>query len=162
MRLKSFLATILAAVSLVFNVSCSDDDEKSVPAAEAMTGSYEGTYTLTVMGSGSDSPATFVISKVDDATISLTTPEAGEGAMALPSLTIDKLPVSESKVGDVAVYTAKASSVSGTVKVNDADKNYTFTDVVVALNGDKIAINYSLQYGKMPMAMVVAFTGNKK
>jgi len=161
MKIKSMMAICMAAISLVFSTSCSSDDDKTTPAAEAMAGTYTGTYTLTVMGQASEDQASYVITKVDDSTITLTTPAAGEGAMALPSLTISNLPVTESTVGGVTAYTAKVSTESGSVKVNDVDKSYSFSDVVVALSGNKIAINYSLQYGKMPMPMVIAFTGAK-
>ena len=35
------------------------------------------------------------------------------------------------------------------------------SDVVIKGTGKKVSIAYSLQYGKMPMAMVVSFTGDK-
>lgn len=162
MKMKLFRVMFMATLLILFTTACSKDDEVSVPAAEAMAGSYAGNYTLTVMGQTSEEQATYSITKVNDTTISLTTPVAGEGAMALPSITLDNLPVSETTVSGTTAYMAKVSSFSGTVTVNGAEKNYTFSDVVVALSGNKIAINYSLQYGKMPMAMVFAFTGDKK
>lgn len=163
MKAKSFLAMMIAAATMTMSVSsCDDDDDDNTPAstisvAEAMAGSYNGDYVLTVMGSGDTTQVVMTINKVDDNTIQLVTPSAGSGAMALPSLTCD-LKASASN----NVYTATAESVSGSVTVNDVEKAYTFSDVAVVVSGNTAAITYSLQYGKMPMAMVVSFKGEKK
>ena len=157
MKVKSFLAMMIAAATMTMSVSsCDDDDDDNTPAstisvAEAMAGSYNGDYVLTVMGSGDTTQVVMTINKVDDNTIQLVTPSAGSGAMALPSLTCD-LKASASN----NVYTATAESVSGSVTVNDVEK------AAVVVSANTAAITYSLQYGKMPMAMLVSFKGEKK
>lgn len=164
MKSKNFLAMMIAAATMTMSVSsCDDDDDdnnsqaSTISVAEAMAGSYNGDYVLSVMGSGDTTQVVMTINKVDDNTIQLVTPSAGSGAMALPSLTCD-LKASASN----NVYTATAESVSGSVTVNDVEKAYTFSDVAVVVSGNTAAITYSLQYGKMPMAMVVSFKGEKK
>ena len=159
MEIKKIMAMLMAAtVMLMGAASCDDDDDdKTVPAAEAMAGTYSGEYILTVMGTADTTQVEMVVNKVDDSTIQLVTPAAGSGAMALPSLSIEM-----TATETAGVYMAKAESVAGTIIVNDAEKAYTFSDVVVAVQDKKAAINYSLQYGKMPMAMVVTFVGEKK
>ena len=165
MKAKKFLAMMIAAATMTMSVSsCDDDDDddnntpaSTVSVADAMAGSYNGDYVLTVMGSGDTTQVMMTINKVDDNTIQLVTPSAGSGAMALPSLTCD-LKASASN----NVYTATAESVSGSVTVNDVEKAYTFSNVAVVVSSNTAAITYSLQYGKMPMAMLVSFKGEKK
>ncbi len=161
MNIKNFLAMMVAASVMVMGTtSCDKDDddpaEQNVSAATAMVGTYNGEFVLSVMGSGDTTQVDMTINKVDDATIQLVTPAAGSGAMALPSLSVE-LPA----VGKDGSYSASAESVSGSVTVNGAEKAYTFSNVAVIVNGDEAAIAYSLQYGKMPMAMVVSFKGKK-
>lgn len=164
MKSKKFLAMMIAAATMTMSVSsCGDDDDddntpaSTISVAEAMAGSYNGDYVLSVMGSGDTTQVVMTINKVDDNTIQLVTPSAGSGAMALPSLTCD-LKASASN----NVYTATAESVSGSVTVNDVEKAYTFSKVAVVVSANTAAITYSLQYGKMPMAMLVSFKGEKK
>ena len=120
-----------------------------------------GEVTISVMGSDSKDNATYEIKAVDDTHISMTTPSSGSGAMALPSITVNNIPVSVSNSSGAEVVSASISEVSGTITVNGAEKAYTFSDVVIVNTGKKISIAYSLQYGKMPMAIVTSFTGEK-
>lgn len=160
MKAKSFLAMMIAAATMTMSVSScdDDDDDDNTPAvAEAMAGSYNGDYVLSVMGSGDTTQVVMTINKVDDNTIQLVTPSAGSGAMALPSLTCDLKATAGS-----GVYSASAETVSGSVMVNDVEKAYSFNNVAVVVSGNTAAVTYSLQYGKMPMAMNVSFKGEKK
>lgn len=163
MKVKSFLAMMMAACAMVMSVaSCDDDDDdKSVDAADLVAGSYTGTLTTTVMGSVSTDTVTYVVEKIDDTSVKINTPAAGSGAMALPSLSVNNLMLTETSSNGVKVYTAKTSSVSGSIVVNEQEKSYTFNDVAIAADGKTITISYSLQYGKMPVAMVTSFKGNK-
>lgn len=161
MKIKNFLAMMVAASVMVMSAaSCDDGDDDSaadVNVATAMAGTYSGEYVLTVMGSGDTTQVEMVLNKVDDNTIQLVTPAAGSGAMSLPSLSCDLKATGADKI-----YTASAESVSGSIQVNGAEKAYTFSNVAVVVSGKTAAITYSLQYGKMPMAMVVTFKGEKK
>lgn len=159
--MKKILAFVIAATSLFALASCNKDDEKTVPAAETLAGTYNGTYTLTVMGTSDEGSAAFVITKVDDNTITLTTPTAGEGAMSLPSITTPNLTVTKTTVDSKEVIKASSDKISGSITVSGEEKTYNFTDLVIVGDGTAVSIGYSLQYGRMPMAMVFAFTGNK-
>lgn len=175
MKIKKFLAMMIAAGALsVGFASCGDDDDdddnddngqtstitkKSL--AESLAGDYTGEYSLTVSTSTSTDTVTYSIKKIDDTHVSLTTPSAGSGAMALPSITINNIPVSTSSVSGTEVISASLAEVSGTIVVNDAEKSYKFSDLVIVSTGNKVSIAYSLQYGKMPMAMVCSFKGEK-
>ncbi len=168
MKIKKFMAMMIAAVALCVSfASCGDDDDnkkdekKVVSAAESLAGDYTGVMTLTVMGSASDDTVTYEIKKIDDTHVSLTTPAYGSGAMALPAITLNDIPVSVSSVGGVDIISASVSEISGSIVVNEQEKAYKFSDVVIKGTGKKVSIAYSLQYGKMPMSMVVSFTGDK-
>lgn len=165
MKIKNFLAMMVAAATLsVCVASCSEDDDDdnnstttTVSAAEAMAGTFSGDYILTVSTSSDTSNVEMTIKKIDDNTIQLVTPSAGSGAMALPTLTCDLKATAAS-----GVYSASAETVSGSVMVNDVEKAYSFNNVAVVVSGNTAAVTYSLQYGKMPMAMNVSFKGVKK
>lgn len=157
--MKKKLLMALAA-SVLALASCNKLDPV-VPAADQLAGNYNGTYSLSVMGSADEGTATFVISKVDDNTITLTTPAVGEGMMALPALTTSNLTITKSTSEGKDIFTASADKLSGTITVNGEEKAYNFTDLAIAGDGSSVSINYSLQYGRMPMAMVFKFTGNK-
>lgn len=159
--MKKILVFALAATSLFALAACNKDDVKTVPAAETLAGTYNGTYTLSVMGSSNEGTADFVITKVDDNTITLTTPAAGEGAMTLPSLTTPNLSVTKTTVDGKEVIKASSGKISGSITVNGEEKAYNFTDLVIVGDGTAVSIGYSLQYGRMPMAMKFAFTGKK-
>lgn len=169
MKIKKFMAMMIAAATLCAGMSScgDDDDDDDQPAnttqslAKSLAGDYTGVYSLTVSTSTSTDTVAYSIKMIDDTHVSLTTPSAGSGAMALPSITIDNIPVSSSTVSGAEVISASLSEVSGTIVVNGAEKSYKFSDLVIAGTGNKVSIAYSLQYGKMPMAMVCAFTGEK-
>lgn len=162
MKIKKFMAMMIAAVAVCVSfASCGDDDEEIVPAAQILAGKYAGELSTTVMGSESKSDATYELKNTDDTHVSMTIPAAGSGAMAMPSITIDKIPVSTSTVNGSEVVSASIDKVSGSITVNGAEKSYTFSDVVIVNSGNKVSIAYSLQYGKMPVAMICSFTGNK-
>lgn len=163
MKVKSFLAMMMAACAMVVGtVSCDDEDEdKSVAVADWVAGSYTGMVSTVVMGSTSTDTVTYIVEKKDDSSIKFTTPASGSGTMKLPSLTVDNLSLTETSLEGVKVYTAKSSSVSGLIMVDEQEKTYTFNDIAIAADGKTITISYSLQYGKMPVAMVTSFKGDK-
>lgn len=163
MKIKKIMAMMIAAVVVCVGfTSCGNDDDNDVfPAAKTIEGSYSGEVTFSVMGSDSKDSGTYEIKAVDDTHISMTTSSSGSGAMALPSITVDNIPVSVSNTSGTEVVSASIPEVSGTITVNGEEKAYTFSDVVIVNTGKKISIAYSLQYGKMPMAIVTSFTGEK-
>lgn len=171
MKIKKFMAMMIAAVALCVSfASCGDDDDdddnkkdekKVVSAAESLAGDYTGVMTMTVMDT-SDDTLTYEIKKIDDTHVSVTTPAYYvSAAMALPAITLNDIPVSVSSVDGVDIISASVSEISGSIVVNEQEKAYKFSDVVIKGTGKKVSIAYSLKYGKMPMAMVVSFTGDK-
>ena len=161
MKMMKFMAMMIAAVTMTFGfTSCGDDDDDPViHAAEQMAGTYSGELSISVMGSESIDAATMVVTKVTDGTVSLTIPAAGSGAMSLPSLTVTNIPVTTEQVSSVDLVKGTLASASGTITVDGAEKSYSFTDITLIKNGTNIIITYTLQYGKMPMAMTCSFTG---
>lgn len=162
MKLKSlFTMTAVAAALFLGLTSCNNDKNELTPAAEALAGTYNGTLSITVMGSESTDEVNYIIKEIDDTHVSMTIPAAGSGSMSLPSLTVEDIPVTTTKVSNVQTTTGTLASASGTITVSGEEKAYTFTDITIVGLSDKITIKYSLQYGKMPMAMTCSFTGNK-
>ena len=96
------------------------------------------------------------IEAVDDATVKVTLPACGEGMMALPALEVPAVKVS----GSNGAYAFSQENYSGTVTVNGAEKKYTVT-LQGTLKDNTLTINYSVQYGKMPAAMIGKFVCKK-
>jgi len=164
MKIRKFMAMMIAAVSVCVGfTSCGDDDEDDniIPAAQTIEGNYTGEVVITVMGSDSKSNGTYEIKKIDETHVSMTTPALGEGAMAMPAITINSIPVTTSTISGAEVISATMAEAKGTITVNGAEKAYTFSNIVIKNSGKKISIVYSLQYGKMPMTMDYSFTGEK-
>lgn len=160
-KFKTMMAMMLALVAMCVTFSaCSsdDDDDKVTPAAEYVAGSYVSNLSMTVMGEESTyENAEIKLEKVDDATINVVLPAAGEGMMALPSLTIPALKVT----GSNGTYGFSVESYKGSIEVNGATKEYTVTLTGAFANG-QLTLNYQLQYGKMPMPMIGKFVASKK
>lgn len=161
-KFKSMFATMMAvvAVCMTFTACGSDDDgAKETPAAKEIAGTYTDDMTLSVMGQASTyEDVTFTVAAASENTVNITLPAVGSGAMALPSITLEGVKVSGSGT-NVAI---SQQSLSGTIiNASGAEKAYT-CDIAGSYTGGKLTLNYSLQYGNMPMAMVCSFTGDKK
>ncbi len=130
------------------------DSSATLTAAEAVADSYTSDLTITVMGEASTyEDANLVIDVVDESKVKITLPACGEGAMALPALEIPEVPVTVSSDG---TYEFSVEGYVGTVTVNEVEKNYTVT-LSGSLKDGVLTVDYSLQYGKMPMAMIGQF-----
>ena len=163
MKIRKFLAMMVAAVTIAAGMcSCDNDDENEPekPVAAQVAGTYTGQEIIKVMGEvSSDTIAIYTFTKATDFTIDMTVPGFGMGAMAIPPFTVKEIPMAK---GEKAI-TGKLDSYSGTVTDGKGqEKAYTVSDVVVAFDGETVAVTYSLKYGNMPMAMVTTFTGTKK
>ncbi len=157
-KFKTMLAMMLALVSMcVAFTSCGDDDDDvQTPAAKEVAGTYVSNLDMTVMGEASTyENATVKIEVVDETTVKITLPACGEGMMALPALEVPAVKVT----GSNGAY-ALAQDYTGTVTVNGADKNYT-VKLAGTFKDNKLTLNYSLQYGKMPAAMIGTFEATK-
>ena len=158
-KFKTMMAMMLALVSMcVAFSSCSSDDDDSVAAAKEIAGSYTSSLDMTVMGGSSTyENVTMKIEAVDDATVKITLPACGdEGMMALPALEVPAVKVS----GSNGAYAFSKENYAGTVTVNGAEKNYTVT--LQGTSKDKtLTVNYSVQYGRMPMPMIAKFVCTK-
>lgn len=160
-KIKTILAsaamavTVLAACAMF--TSCSDDDknEPETPAATAITGSYTGDMTCSVMGSESTfEDLTVTIAATDDATVSITLSSFGEPPMQVPEITITGVKVS----GSDATYSIAESRFSGTTPSGRAYSGTTKGSVV----DNNLTLNLQLQYGAMPMPMICTFKAPKK
>ena len=158
-KFKTMMAMMLALVSMcvVFNSCSSDDDNDTVVAAKEIAGSYTGNMEMTVMGETSPyDNVTMKIEVVDDATVKVTLPACGEGMMALPALEVPAVKVS----GSNGAYAFAQENYAGTITVNGAEKKYTVT-LQGTLKDKTLTVNYSVQYGKMPMPMIGKFVCTK-
>ena len=99
---------------------------------------------------------TMKIEAVDDATVKVTLPACGEGMMALPALEVPAVKVS----GSNGAYAFSLESYAGTVTVNGTEKKYTVT-LQGTFKDNTLTVNYSVQYGKMPMPMIGKFVCKK-
>lgn len=159
-KFKTMMAMMLALVSMcvVFNSCSSDDDNDTVAAAKEIAGSYTSNLEMTVMGEPSTyNNLTLKIEAVDDATVKVTLPACGEGMMALPALEVPAVKVS----GSNGAYAFSKENYTGTVTVKGAEKNYTVT-LQGTLKDNTLTVNYSVQYGKMPMPMIAKFVCTMK
>ena len=157
-KFKTMMAMMLALVSMcVAFSSCSSDDDDTVAAAKEIAGTYTSSLDMTVMGQASTyDNVTLKIEAVDDATVKVTLPACGEGMMALPALEVPAVKVS----GSNGAYAFSQENYAGTVTVNGAEKNYTAT-LQGTLKDKTLTVNYSVQYGKMPMPMIGKFVCTK-
>lgn len=158
-KFKTMMAMMLALVSMcvAFSSCSSDDDNDTVAAAKEIAGSYTSNLEMTVMGEPSTyNNLTLKIEAVDDATVKVTLPACGEGMMALPALEVPAVKVS----GSNGAYAFSKENYTGTVTVKGAEKNYTVT-LQGTLKDNTLTVNYSVQYGKMPMPMIGKFVCTK-
>ena len=148
-KFKTMMAMMLALVSMcVAFSSCSSDDDETVAAAKEISGSYTSSLDMTVMGETSTyDHVTMKIEAVDDATVKITLPACGEGMMAVPAVKVS---------GSNGAYAFAQENYAGTVTVKGAEKNYTVT-LQGTLKDKTLTVNYSIQYGKMPMPMIAKF-----
>ena len=156
----SFAAMMVAMLTMcvAFTSCSSDDDPVAVAAAKEIAGSYTSSLDMTVMGQASTyDNITMKIEAVDDATVKVTLPACGEGMMALPALEVPAVKVS----GSNGAYAFSQENYAGTVTVNGAEKKYTVT-LQGTLKDNTLTVKYSVQYGKMPAAMIGEFVATKK
>lgn len=162
MKFKTFFASMALLMSTATLVSCSDDkdskgndDAPAVPAAKELVGTYEGDMTSTVMGSESTfEDMTFAVTATDDVTASITIPTFGNPPMQVPEITITGIKVS----GEDGTYTLAPTEFSG---VTESGKNYSGTTKGSFANGT-LDVQFSLQYGAMPMPMICSFSAVKE
>ena len=154
----SFAAMMVAMLTMcVAFTSCSNDDDDTVAAAKEIVGSYTGNLAMTVMGQASSHDnITMKIEAVDNATVKVTLPAFGEGMMALPALEVPAVKVS----GSNGAYAFSQENYAGTVTVDGAEKKYTVT-LQGTLKDNTLTVKYSVQYGKMPAAMIGEFVCKK-
>ena len=158
-KFKFSFATMMVAMltMCVAFTSCSNDDDDTVAAAKEIVGSYTGNLAMTVMGQASSHDnITMKIEAVDNATVKVTLPAFGEGMMALPALEVPAVKVS----GSNGAYAFSQENYAGTVTVDGAEKKYTVT-LQGTLKDNTLTVKYSVQYGKMPAAMIGEFVCKK-
>ena len=155
-QIKFLFATLMAVVFLTIISSCSNDkDEPAVPAAKTIQGTYAGDLECTVMGSASVfEDKTFTVTATDETTVSIVLPAFGEAPMALPSITLPGVKVTETN----GVVTLATTEVSGQT---DAGKTYTCT-FSGTVQDKTLNLKFNLQYGAMPMPMICSSTALKQ
>ena len=158
MKIKSFMAIMVAAVTLVLGMnSCSSDsgDESEAAVANLVAGTYMGTEVLTVMGEVDESTETLIFAKASDTSVEVTLPKYGEGMMTIPALSVKGIMLT--KIGDT--ISGKLDKYEGTT---DNGKTYVISDIVVLFNDKNVVMTFKMKYGSMPFDFVGRFTGTKK
>lgn len=146
---------MIMAFGLLGLSSCSsDDDEPTTTAARSIEGSYTGDMSCSVMGSEDIfENMTFTVTAVDDSKVNLTIPSFGNPPMQLPQIIVKNLEVT----GTEGNYTIPGTVTEGTL---DNGKAYKIT-LTGAYAGDKLTINFNLNYGAMPMPLICSFSAPK-
>lgn len=155
MKKFKLLAFLLSLISVFSLTSCDDyEDEPDTPAAKQIEGSYSGTMECSVMGSvDTFENMSFRIVATDDATVTVTLPPFGNAPMAMPSITLEGVKVSETN----GIVTLKETEVNG---LNDSGKKYTLT-LTGTVEGNVLNIKFNLLYGSMPMPIICSSTASK-
>ena len=161
--MKRFMTMTLAALAFVVSMSsCSkDDDAPEVAVAEQVAGTYSGNEIVIVMGEeSSNETKIYSFEKVTDTSVDMLIPEMGMGGhMSIPALQVKNIPLK--KNGNT--IGGELSSYAGTViNADGAEKAFTITGLVILIDGNNIAVTYSLKYGNMPMSMETTLIGTKK
>ena len=155
-QIKFIVATLMAAVFMTISPSCSEDkDEPAAAAAKTVQGDYSGDLECSVMGSVSIFEGkTFTITATDESTVSVVLPAFGDAPMALPSITLAGVKVSEEN-GTVTMATTEVSGQT------DTGKNYTCT-ISGTVQNKTFDLKFNLQYGAMPMPLICSSTAVKQ
>lgn len=161
--MKKFMTMTMAVMAFVVSMSsCSkDDDAPEVAVAEQVVGTYSGNEIVMVMGEeSSNETKIYSFEKVTDTSVDMLIPEMGMGGhMSIPALLVKNIPLKKNGNaigGELASYAGTVTNADG------AEKAFAITGLVILIDGNNIAVNYSLKYGNMPMSMETTFTGTKK
>ncbi len=161
--MKRFMTMTLAALAFVVSMSsCSkDDDAPEVAVAEQVAGTYSGNEIVMVMGEeSSNETKIYSFEKVTDTSVDMLIPEMGMGGhMSIPALQVKNIPLKKNGNtigGELASYAGTVINADG------AEKAFTITGLVILIDGNNIAVTYSLKYGNMPMSMETTLIGTKK
>ena len=161
--MKRFMTMTLVALAFVVSMSsCSkDDDAPEVAVAELVAGTYSGNEIVMVMGEeSSNETKIYSFEKVTDTSVDMLIPEMGMGGhMSIPALQVKNIPLKKNGntiVGELASYAGTVINADG------AEKAFTITGLVILIDGNNIAVTYSLKYGNMPMSMETTLIGTKK
>jgi hypothetical protein len=146
--LKTLLLALMVSVTMT---SCSDDDGPTTQSgAKAVSGTYSGTMSMSVMGTALDPVDCDVVinAGADDTTVDIVLPTVTYGGhQSIPSITVSGVAVTTS---DNKTYTLQQASFeqdiySGTIQG-------TVTD-------GRLALTYVMNAGKMPMPINFTFDG---
>ena len=155
------LATVMTMT--VTSCSSSDDDDNngagSSATAEQVVGTYVGeTMSIALAGQGDMDPlenATFKLEKVDDSHVNITLPAFGSAPMALPSITVKNLAVTESN----GTYSIPETSFDQTL---ENGKGISKSAIKATIKDGKMQITFVLKYGNMPFVMNCSSNATKK
>lgn len=161
--MKKFLTMTMAVMAFVVSMSsCSkDDDAPEVAVAEQVAGTYSGNEIVMVMGEeSSNETKIYSFEKATDTSVDMLIPEMGMGGhMSIPALQVKNIPLKKNGNtigGELASYAGTVINADG------AEKAFTITGLVILIDGNNIAVTYSLKYGNMPMSMETTLIGTKK
>lgn len=161
--MKKFLTMTMAVMAFVVSMSsCSkDDDAPEVALAEQVAGTYSGNEIVMVMGEeSSNETKIYSFEKATDTSVDMLIPEMGMGGhMSIPALQVKNIPLKKNGNtigGELASYAGTVINADG------AEKAFTITGLVILIDGNNIAVTYSLKYGNMPMSMETTLIGTKK
>ena len=99
--------------------------------------------------------ATFKLEKVDDSHVNIILPAFGSAPMALPSITVKNLAVTESN----GTYSIPETSFDQTL---ENGKGLSKTAIKATIKDGKMQITFVLKYGNMPFVMNCSSNATKK
>ena len=157
-KLKNLLVLMMAVMAVVMVSSCGGDDDNNADvapgAAKMVEGSYVSTMNCEVMKQMFvyENVSVDIVAK-DDATVDIKVGGFGEGGRALAPIEINDVKVT----GENGNYTITSKEFSGTTETGKAYSGVVTGSYTVS----KLSLEYSLQYGAMPMPMKNTYEAQK-
>lgn len=160
MKLKNLLLAMAAMLCLA---ACNDDDDATPGAADRISGTYEGTISLTVMGQDQGSSALEAVVEAESATaVSITLLGDAESTSAM---SIKKIPLTGIVVttdGTNYTLTKNIPEDGYTVTDTESQVNWKITSFAGSVEGGEATLEMVAQPGAMPMGITMKFTGSKQ
>lgn len=153
--IKSFFVSLFLGLGIVSVLSsCSSkDEEPTIPGAESIAGTYKGNMTCSVMGEESVfENMVFIIDALDNTTVNIEIPSFGNPPMQVSGFVIPGVKVT----GENGSYTLTSTEFAQESNGKKVSGNIQGSSV-----NDVISLNFSLNYGAMPMPMICSFSAPK-
>lgn len=155
-KIKTILVCMAVCMGLAATlVSCSEEGEPEVGAADRVEATYTGDLTCSVMGDEDlFSDKTFTVVATDEAHVTIAIPSFGNPPMQLPEIKVAGVKVTEQG----GKYELGSTDFAGTT---ESGKTYSGT-LQGEFSDNTITIRFSLQFGAMPMPLICTFSAPRQ